>query len=81
MVSRNNVASMIIEVKGDAQKQNPRKMQGCCRYIESSMQNLDFISLRACKKICVNDILPMTIKGNYHDQNQQVCKRLPATTH
>ena len=36
---------------------------------------------RACKKICVNDILPMTIKGNYHDQNQQVCKRLPATTH
>ena len=45
MVSRNNVASMIIEGNVGAQKQNPRKMQGCCRYIESSMQNLDFIAL------------------------------------
>ena len=35
---------------------------------------------RACKKICVNDILPMTFKGNYHGHKQQVCKRLSAIT-
>ena len=38
-------------------------------------------SIRACKKICVNDILPMTIKGNYHDQKQRIYESLPATTH
>ena len=60
MVSRNNVASMIIEVKGDAQKQNPRKMQGCCRYIESSMQNLDSIALHrgyVCDDANLNNLL------------------------
>ena len=36
---------------------------------------------RVCKKICVNDILPMTYKGNYHGHTQQVCKRLSAITY
>jgi len=31
--------------------------------------------LRACKKICANDILPMTLKGNYHGHKLQINKR------
>jgi len=38
-------------------------------------------AIGVCKKICVNDILPMTYKGNYHGHTQQVCKRLSAITY
>jgi hypothetical protein len=41
---------------------------------------VNFVGIGGCKKICVNDILPMTFKGNYHEHKQQIYKSTPATT-